>query len=82
MSHVAKFESVGDWEVLYVNGESVKQNHIGRIDVLSYLEGHTVDTVETGRVNLPEGDNRFPKTLEEVIEDKRYDYEGEKYNNE
>jgi hypothetical protein len=71
---VARFESVGDWEVLYVDGESVKQNHIGRVDVLSYLEpGMTIQSATEARVNLPEGETRYPSDLDEVLEDDRYD---------
>jgi hypothetical protein len=70
---VAKFKSVGDWEVLYVDGESVKQNHIGRVDVLPYLEGLTIESATSTRVNLPDGETHYPSTLEEVLEDDRYD---------
>lgn len=71
---VAKFESVGDWEVLYVDGESVRQNHIGRVSVLSHLEpGMTIKSATSKQVNLPEDDYRFPDTLDEVLEDDRYD---------
>jgi len=76
MVDVHKFESVGDWEVLYVDGESVKQNHIGRVDVLDYLEDTKVDKVVTTRVNLPEGEHRFPDTLDEVIEREDFDFDG------
>jgi hypothetical protein len=79
MVHVAKFESVGDWEGLYVDGELVGENHIGRVDVLSHLEGVCVDPANTGQVNLPEGVYSYPETLEEVIEDERFDYDGKNY---
>jgi len=77
MVDVHKFESVGDWEVLYVDGESVKQNHIGRVDVVSYLEDTKVDDVVSTRVNLPQGETRFPDTLEEVIERDDFDFNGD-----
>lgn len=71
---IAKFESVGDWEVLYVGGEAVRQNHIGRVDVLSHLEpGMTIESTTSKQVNLPEDDFRYPDTLDEVLEDDRYD---------
>jgi len=79
MVHVAKFESVGDWEGLYIDGELVKENHIGRVNVLGYLEGVHVESVDTGQVNLPEGVYEYPTTLEEVIEDERFDYDGKNY---
>lgn len=74
MVHVAKFNSVGDWEALFINGETVKQNHIGRVDVLPHLEGETIEVVETGRVNLPEEYAHYP-SLEEMDEHDGFDYE-------
>jgi len=72
-----KFQSVGDWEVLYVNGESVKQNHQGRVAVLDYIdEGMEIDVAVSKQVNLPEGKHRYPDQLTEVIEDERYDFDG------
>jgi len=78
MVHVAKFDSVGDWEALFIDGETIKQNHIGRVSVLPYLEGETIDVVETGRVNLPEGYTRYP-SLEEMDEHDDFDYELHEY---
>jgi len=77
MVDVHKFTSAGDWEVLYVDGESVKQNHIGRVDVLKYLEDTKVDKKINARVNLPQGEARFPDTLEEVIERDDFDFNGD-----
>lgn len=77
MTDLHYFKSVGDWEVLYVDGEAVKQNHQGRVDKFSYLEeGMELETVVSARVNLPEDDYSYPATLEEVIEDDRYDFDG------
>lgn len=71
---VAKFESVGDWEGLYVDGELVKENHIGRVDVLSHLEsGMTIASATDMQVNLPEDEYSYPNTLDAVLEDDRYD---------
>lgn len=78
MVHVAKFESVGDWEALFIDGEPVKQNHIGRVGVLSYLEGETIEAVETGQVNLPEDVYQYP-TLQEMDENEDFDYELHEY---
>jgi len=76
MTIVAKFWSVGDWEVLYVDGEAVKQNHQGRIDVLDYLEdGMVIDKTISTRVNLPEGERCYPSNIEDVIADDRYDFD-------
>lgn len=75
MTTVHKFKSTGDWEVLYIDGDAVKQNHIGRVDVLDYLEpGMELETIVSRRVNLPEDDYRYPEQLDDVIDDERYDY--------
>jgi hypothetical protein len=76
MTTIHSFKSVGDWEGLYIDGELVKENHIGRVDVLSYLEeGMEIETVVSTRVNLPEGRTSYPTSLDEVIEDDGFDYE-------
>jgi len=71
---VAKFESVGDWEGLYVDDDLVKENHIGRVDVLSHLEpGMVIESATDMQVNLPEDEYSYPSTLDAVLEDGRYD---------
>lgn len=78
MTTIHKFHSVGDWEALFINGESVKQNHIGRIDVLQYIKpGMKIEKVVSQRVNLPEGDTRYPPSIDEVVERDDYDFNGD-----
>jgi hypothetical protein len=78
MKKIHKFWSTGDWEGLFIDGDLVKQNHQGRVDVLSYLEeGMEIETVVSQRVNLPEGDYSYPTTIGEIIENEAYDYDGD-----
>lgn len=77
MTTVVKLESVGDWEALFVGGECVKQNHIGRISVCDYISGVDVTEAAHLRVNLPEDDHHYPDTLEEIVDDDRYEFEME-----
>jgi hypothetical protein len=71
---VYKFESVGDWEGLYVDGELVEENHQGRVDVLRYIGGKNIGTAKFMCVNLPENVSRYPSTLQEVSDDDRFDF--------
>lgn len=66
MVDVVLVKGYGDWEALYIDGESVKQNHLGRIEVGKHLEGETVDSYERRSEEVPEGMARFPTDLEEV----------------
>lgn len=77
MVTIDKFDSVGDWEAIYIDGETVCQNHLGQCSVLSSLEeGMTIEKVVSTRVNLPDGERRYPSNLEDVIQDERYDFDG------
>lgn len=49
MSKLTVVQMVGDWEILYVDGEERYSNHIGRCwpdKVLSIVEEHDIDDVE------------------------------------
>lgn len=70
---VAKFWSVGDWEAVYVDGERVESNHQGRTSLIDHIEGLTIDTAISRRLNLPEDDYEYPKDFEDLLEDDRYD---------
>jgi len=75
MTTVHKFYSVGDWEAVFIDGERVASNHQGRVSVLDYIEeGMEIEEAVETRVNLPEDDYEYPKTIEEIINDERYDY--------
>lgn len=77
MTTIHRFHSVGDWEALYIDGTVVKQNHIGRIDVLDYIEeGMEIEKAVSCRVNLPEERHSYPNRLKTIIESEEFDYDG------